>query len=59
MSQKIYYVHDASTDKLLGYVVASDDATATKNAVATTGLPPEQIRVADTGKTKPRCCPRK
>jgi hypothetical protein len=62
MSQRIFYVYermDQGEDVFKGYCVAVDVDNAAHYAEKTLGIPREKIRVEDTGKTKPQCCPRR
>ncbi len=57
MTLKIYYVY--VLDAFKGYVTAYSDDDAKQKAVKTLSLDPNTITVKDTGKTKPKCCPRR
>jgi hypothetical protein len=59
VSQKIFYVYDRLTDAFIGYVVGTSEEDAAAKASSSLSRPVADLRLADTGKTKPKCCPRR
>jgi hypothetical protein len=57
-AQKIFYVWKPNGE-FAGYVVSITLEEATRKAALMLSLPESDLRVEDTGKTKPKCCPRR